>query len=424
VSVPIETGALQNIGTERRPIDLPTVLRLAREQNLAIAQADEFVDEQAAFRRGARAQGLPNVGFSAGLARLIPNIATVAGIPAGRAALFVAPGRVYYDARAARFAVRAAEFLREDVTQEVLLQATARYSNLQLAQGLVRVAEQSVAQAQELVRQTTELQQGGRALVADVLRGRAQLGQEQQALVEAQKEFKIASINLATLLRIPPMVTLVASETQVAETTLVPVDQPPAGLVETALRRRPELARVSAEIGGAEARRKSALWGAIIPVIGVERWFGGVTTDTPQASRRTWFYAEWRLLDNLGVSAKSKIDQAKSQGRQARLRQEELREQITGEVLASQQGVVAAREQIQVAQQEVAAAEASLVVFQERYRNGLGLQLDVLSGQEAVTRARQNLVRAVVRYNLAEAELLTRTGARIPAADSAAPAGK
>src|SRR5262249_35671483 len=205
-------------------------------------------------------------------------------------------------------------------------------------------------------------------------------------------------------LLIPPGVTLVARETQGTETTLVPPGEAPESLSTVARRQRPELGEVNAEIQAAGARRKSALWGALLPVFAAERWFGGVTTDTHQSSRRTWYYAEWRLLDNLGQTARSRIDQAKSQERRAGLRRSGLGDQIAGEVLAAQQGVRAAREQIGVAQQEVAAAEASLRVFEERYRNGLGLQLDVLAGQAALTRARQNLVRAVVRYNLAQAE--------------------
>jgi outer membrane protein TolC len=410
VTAPIESGALQNIAAERRAIDLAEVLRLAREQNLAIRRAGEAVTEQEAIRRGVRAQALPNLGLSAGIARLSPNIATVAGVPTGRATLAIAPGRVYYDTRAATFQVRASEFGQETVAQDVLLEATARYYNLELAQGLVRVAEQAVAQAQELVRRAQELQQAGLAITADVLRARATLSQQQQALVEAQKDFKLASISLATLLRIPPAVTLVAIEAQVAETTRVPPEEPLESLGERALRQRPELGRARAEIEAAVARRRSAFWGAVIPVFSVERWFGPVATDAPQSERRLWYYAEWRLLDNLGQSARSRIDQARSQERQAELRRSELRDQVSGEVIAAQQAVLAAREQIGVAQQEVAAAEASLRVFEERYRNGLGLQLDVLAGQEAVTRARQDLVRAVVRYNLAQAELATRIG--------------
>ena len=55
------------------------------EQNLRIAESREQVKEQQALRRGARAQALPNVGLSGGIARLNPNIATVAGVPIARA---------------------------------------------------------------------------------------------------------------------------------------------------------------------------------------------------------------------------------------------------------------------------------------------------------------------------------------------------
>ncbi len=413
VRVPIESGSLQNIAAERHAVDLPTVLRLALERNLSIARARESIREQEAVRRGVQAQALPNLGVSAGLARLLPNISTVAGVPAGRATLFISPGRVYYDARSARFAVRSSEFNREAVTQDVLLEATARYSNLELTEGLVRVAEQSVTQARELLRLTEERQKGGLALTADVLRAQARLGEEQQALVEAQKDFKVASITLATLLRLPPAVTLVTSEPNVQERTLVSPEVPQEQLVGQALRQRPELGQAGAELRAARMRRKSALWGALIPTLGVEQWFGGVTTDTPQSDRRIWYYLEWRLLDNLGQSARSKSDQAKSQERQARLRQDELQEQIVGEVLAAQQAVAAAKEQVRVAGQQVTAAEGAVTVFRERYLNGLGLQLDVLAGQQALTAARQNLVRAVVRFNLAQAELQTRLGVRL-----------
>src|SRR5438128_4708527 len=109
VSVPVETGALPAIAGERSPIDLATVIARARNQNLAIVEAHEAIGEQQAVRRGVRAQALPNVGLSAGLARLSPNIATVAGVPAARAWLSIAPGRVFWDARAAKFAVEASE---------------------------------------------------------------------------------------------------------------------------------------------------------------------------------------------------------------------------------------------------------------------------------------------------------------------------
>lgn len=415
VEVHAPTETLPTIAGERREIDLDTVLRLAREQNLTIARAGEEVREQRAEQRLARSQYLPNVGIAAGQAALRPNIATIAGTPAGRVTLSMAPGRVYYDARAARFAVQAAEFRQNDVTQDVLLEATARYLNLQLARGFIGVAQEAVAQAAELERQTRELQSAGLALNADLLRAQARVGEEQQRLVEAQRDFKIASIQLATLLRLPPAVTLIPQPVEAAKPAPAAPDATREALVERALQLRPELGEVSAEIQEAEMRRKGAFWGSMIPFVGVEHWFGGISSAPELPARRVWFFVEWRLLDNLGMSTRGRIDRARSQERQARLRREQLKEQVTGEVLAAQQAIEATAQQIEVARQQVTAAEGALTVFRERYMNGLGLQLDVLAAQRTLAEARQILATAEVRFSLAQAELQNRLGGSIEA---------
>lgn len=98
------------------------------------------------------------------------------------------------------------------------------------------------------------------------------------------------------------------------------------------------------------------------------------------------------------MSTKGRIDRASSQERQARLRREQLEDQIAGEVLAAQQAVAAARQQIEVARQQVTAAEGALTVFRERYANGLGLQLDVLAAQRrGGSPAERGAVRSSVR---------------------------
>lgn len=69
----------------------------------------------------------------------------------------------------------------------------------------------------------------------------------------------------------------------------------------------------------------------------------------------------------------------------------------------------------------VARAEQALVITQERYRDGVGIQLEVLEAQADLTRARADLLRAIHAHRGSLIELRRATG--LPA-DAQLPGGE
>jgi outer membrane protein TolC len=101
--------------------------------------------------------------------------------------------------------------------------------------------------------------------------------------------------------------------------------------------------------------------------------------------------------------ARARLDQAKIQA-------ERVFEVVKAEVIRARETVLTAQEQIEAAHRGVQAAEASLELSQVRFEGGVGLTLEVLEAQEALTTARTALVSAIEQYNRAQFGLLRAIG--------------
>jgi outer membrane protein TolC len=391
-----------------RVIALDEVLRLARTQNPRVGIAEQRVREERANRSLAQAQLLPDLNVAAGLARLLPNIATVAGVPTGRAKLYLAPGKVLYDLRASREDLKAATAGQQTATADALTLGAEQYYELVRAEAFVHIAEQAVARSQELVRVSQELENRGAGLKSDTLRSQAQLAADRQFLLRSQEAYREAAVSLATTLLLPPEPLLVPGLEQARPETLVP-ETDTEMLIRRALSARPEVREAEATVGADRAREKGALWSALIPSLGVEQWFGGVSNH-PADDRRTWYFAEWKLFDELGQSAAARKQAAAAQRRSDELRADQLRAEITAGVMEAAEATRVTRAQIETAQEGVIAARAALELSQVRLQGGVGLALEVLQAQDALTRAEVNLVDAILDYNRAQVELRSRIG--------------
>jgi multidrug efflux system outer membrane protein len=404
-----------------RTIGLDEVLRLARTQNPTVGIAEQRVREARANRSLAQAQLLPDLNVAAGLARLLPNIATVAGVPTGRAKLYLAPGKLLYDLRASREDLKAATAGQQTATADALTLGAEEYYELVRAEAFVQIAEQAVARSQELVRVSQELENGGAGLKSDTLRSQAQLAADRQFLLRSQEAYREAAVSLATTLLLPPEPLLVPGLERAQPETLVQ-ETDTEMLIRRALSARPEVREAKAAVAADRAREKGALWSALVPALGVEQWFGGVSNH-PADDRRTWYFAEWKLFDELGQSAAARKQAAAAQRRSDELRADQLRAEITAGVVQAAGATRVARAQIETAQEGVIAARAALELSQVRLQGGVGLALEVLQAQDALTRAEVNLVDAIVEYNRAQVELRSRigdpVGAPMPGAPSA-----
>ena len=269
------------------PIDLPTVARVALAENLDIQHAVQQVE---ASRGGLQSTVgdafpvfIPTALFEAvdGHVRASQGNIIAANFntfqPYALVQWALNPGKVYYNIIAARKRLLASQYQERAIRQETLQRALTQYYDLVLAQTRIAAADKSVAEAQELLRNTLSRVRAGQALGADEARARADLAARQHDLIVALKSFYDASVELSLTLRLEPTITLVPAANQLEQTLLVRPDLSIEDLLALALEHRDDLASVRTLIAAAAADRKSTAWGALGPRFEVDAQAGGIS---------------------------------------------------------------------------------------------------------------------------------------------------
>lgn len=107
---------------------------------------------------------------------------------------------------------------------------------------------------------------------------------------------------------------------------------------------------------------------------------------------------------------KARIEQIASAEMLAEAEKENLANQIRLEVIKSYQNYQTSRAKIQVSIKSIAQAEESLRIIQDRYKFGVSTITEVLRAENALVRAKQNLLSARHDYYVAFASILLATG--------------
>lgn len=114
------------------------------------------------------------------------------------------------------------------------------------------------------------------------------------------------------------------------------------------------------------------------------------------------------------MTAIGDIQAAEAHRAQAGIEVVRVRDLVTAEVIRAHEDLRIAADQIDIAQRGVTAAEATRTLSQSRYSDGVGLALDVLEADRALTAASTALVAAIQVYNVAQVALLWATGELSP----------
>lgn len=418
VAVPLPPVDLRLIEEGKRmPIDLGSAVRLAVANNLDLREARARVDEATGEKNRALGGLVPKatVSFAAGeTAGLIQGsfgrleehtFGTIN--PAGRITFAVDPGAALFDALARYRALDATVQRAEAVTQDTLLAVAIAYFDLEQAQARVAIAEQAVAESKEFVRISDDRERLGSGLQVDVRRAEAQLAADQGLLTLRRKEFRDASVRLALVTQLDPALTLFPLATAVAPRHFVAAAELRT-LVDRAVAERPELKEVANRAQAAEDRRDAAWWKALGPKVGgfveesaIGTSFGNLGDRRIYGGVIGWEFA----LTTIG-----EIQTAQARREQTIIQVVRAQDVVTAEVVRAHEGVRAAAEQIDIARRGVTAAEATLALSQSRYAGGVGLALDLLEAEHALTVARTGLVGAIQAYNGAQVQLLRATG--------------
>ena len=402
------TVALQGPSILPDSLDRAAAYRLARERSPVVEAAKAAIRGADAELASARAERGPRLAADLLYLRYQDPPAVAFGAPVGFAPLLrdnlavgLRVGQPVYTGGRIGAAIRAAEAGREATTNraravvaEVDGTVSKAFDDVLLARALVDVAEEGVSVLEEAVRVAREQVESGAVARIDVLRAETRLSSARADRTAARDRVSDARERLAAVLGLDePSLPAVSGELMAVEGNSVAELRESAGR----LGEHGALLAVAAAARAREAEARLAR-GARLPSVSLQL---GALSTRPElmTGRKEWgeeLYAAvgltWTFFDFGRSSSRASTSTAAAERLRARgsALEDSLRAVVRVEIRRLERSV----QEVEDARSNVRRAEQVLDLARERYREGIGIQLEVLEAQAEMARVRGDLHRA------------------------------
>lgn len=294
----------------------------------------------------------------------------------------------------------------QTVREETVLLTVSEYMAHLRALASITAAESRVELATRLAHQADDLLRDGVASKIDGSRAEVRLREEQQHLIDSQRDADTTLYALKRIMNVADVQQIeFADEQDFFQTPSLDISDPLA----TALVQRPELHSLDESIKAAQLVNKAAQ-AESAPKLTLDGFWneqgGTFNTATPgyqyQVSMRVPIFTGGRL------SAERKGTALAEQRTRKQLAQE--RNLITEQVHDGQVELQAALHQVELGRQEVQLADEEVSLSQGRFQAGVTDNIEVTAAQDSLARANDAEIGGLFRYNIARAQLARATG--------------
>jgi outer membrane protein len=407
-------------------LSLEQAIMLALENNLTTLLAKEHEKEARGFQKESLAGLLPNISGNAYQASITENLAALGFTPGsfpGFTSTFIGPFK-NFDARvrlqqtifnlsalknyqAERASVRATQ-MEEDLAREQVATVTSlAYLETMRTERSVFAAEANVTLAQTLLKLAQDQHDAGIATGVDVTRAETRLAQEQVRLSRAQTDSEEARLQLQRIIGLPLGSPFALTDTlRFSAESLTPIES----AVATAEDNRAEVhvARAEVMVNGYEKRAAQAEQLPWLEFLGDY----GVSAITPVTSalptRRYAIQLNVPIFN--GGLTRGRIQVASSRKSQAELQLASIQGQVEEDVRLAYSGLRTTAQTVRAADLAVVLAERELEMARDRFRAGVGDNIELVNAQAALANARMDQVTALALYNGARLNLAAALG--------------
>jgi outer membrane protein TolC len=407
-------------------LSLEQAITLALDNNLATLLAKERESEARGFQKEALSGLLPNISGTAYQASVTENLAALGFTPGrfpGFTSTFIGPFK-NFDARArlqqtifslsalrnyqaGRAGVRTAQF-EEGIAREQVATATGlRYLETMRADRSVEAAQANVTLGQTLLKLAQDQRDAGIATGVDVTRAETRLALEQVRLSRAQTDAEEARLQLQRIVGLP-----LGSSFTLTDPLRFSVDTLPAieTAVATAEDARGEVRAAQAQVtvnkletGAARAEQLPSL--EFLGDYGVS----GITPVTSALPTRRYAIQLNVPIFNGGLT-RGRIQVASSREQQAQLQLASVRGQVEEDVRLAYAGLRTTADTVRAADLAVSLAERELEMARDRFRAGVGDNIELVTAQTTLANARLDQVSALAVYNGARLNVAAALG--------------
>jgi len=308
--------------------------------------------------------------------------------------------------RAARTAEQAAQLTYNDVLDVVTLAVGNAYLQVIAADSRIEAQDAQVRNAKALYDQARDEVEAGTAPRIDLTRTEVQLHTEEYNLSVSRNNFAIAKLDLSRAIGLP-----LGQEFDLADQLPYSDINPPSvdDALKLAYRSRSDL-RAALNSEKAAGQALSAAKGERFPVIAANGGYGDTGSTFGQSHGDFAFQAGANIPIFTGGRIKGDITQAEAQLRQRRAEAENIRGRIDYDIRTAFLNMIAAKEQVEVAKQNVSLANESLARSKDRFASGVTDTVEVVQAEQALASANDQYITGLYNHSLAKLSLARALG--------------
>ena len=418
-------AAAQSIGLASDSLTLGATLQAVLDANPSITNLTELSNASTSRLSQTRAGFLPQVTGTATYTRIDP----VVKLPFNGETLQFAPNNNYDFHVTAQYLLF--DFGKNDATVKVVesqvqtaqdnitvarrdlaFNAAQVYYNILFMRESIRVQDQQIASLQAHRNEMQKRVEGGVSTRFDVTTTDVRITQAQNTKLDLQNQLRNQQVMLGRLLHKP-------AQADIPVKGRLTYDPQPVNIeaeVTKASNNRPEvkLARDAENTAALQARliEKSNM-----PSLGAGVQAGAkngyILPDINRIRFNTVGVVQLSVPIYDGNKNKKQRVEAEANARAAVARTADMQEQIRADVRQAANNMDFSQARYENAQQQVAQATLALGKARDRYRYGVGQNLDVLDAETQLAQARLALAQAVYSYTLGQFQLRRATGEQI-----------
>ena len=311
-----------------------------------------------------------------------------------------AGGRIRYGIESARYLAQATKLDADNDRDEVIENTVEAYVNLYKAGAAVELVKENLSEAQQRVKDFSNLEKNGLLARNDLLKAELQASNTELSLLDAQNNLQLANVNMDLMLGLPEQTVLVPDSSLLTQNlTERTLDE----YLQAAIKGRKDIEALGLRKQAAEAGVQ-ATKGEYKPAIQLTG--GYIAANIP--SVLTVVNAV-----NIGVGVsynisslwktKAKVSSAEARAMELEASQEIMNDNVRLQVNRSYLNFLSSRKKIDVYAKAVEQANENYRIVRNKYENSLATTTDLLDADVAQLQARMNLVfakaDAVVAYN-------------------------
>ena len=290
--------------------------------------------------------------------------------------------------------------------EQLILLVVSQYIGTLRNMADVEASQSRVDLAKALYDQAADLQKEGVGTGIDTLRANVELQNENQRLIEAQANRETSLFGLSRLLNLDPRQKIELADSLSFFDTPQPDTE---ASIEEGLAARQEWKSLQEQIRAAENQKKAASESRLPSVHYSGNW--AQLGTSPSVVIPTYAYSGTVSMPLFtGGRIRAEIVRADLDIQKLEQQRADLRNQIALEVKTALINLDSARNEVQVANLGVQLSKEEVDQARDRFKAGVANNIEVIQAQDSLSRANDNQIAALYRFNQARADLARSIG--------------